>query len=165
MGTELLWYGYNTHGRGTRTHLFPIAATGHEPSGRIFVTDTPPIIEPSPPPSRTPSSPGHWQGTDLLLTVHVQPRASRVRVLGLHGTALKVALTAPPVEGAANQALRQWLAKAFHVAKSRVSIVTGEHSRHKRVRIQSVNATDVRAFFQRWELPEPTGGVPPTGLP
>lgn len=102
------------------------------------------------------TSPGRWQGTDLLLAVRVQPRASRVRVLGLYGMAIKLALTAPPVEGAANQALCRWLADELRVAKSQVNIVTGEHSRNKQARIQAVDVTAVRAFFQRWQLPEPT---------
>ena len=106
--------------------------------------------------NNTPRSPGCWQGDALLLVVRVQPRASRVRVLGVHdGTALKIALTAPPVEGAANQALCQWLAEELRIAKSRITIVSGEHSRNKRVRIQTADATAVRAFFQKWQLPEP----------
>lgn len=101
-------------------------------------------------------SPGQWQGVDLLLTVRVQPRASRVGVVGMQGAAIKLALTAPPVEGAANRALCRWLAEEFRIAKGRVRVVTGEHSRDKRVCIQGVDAEEVRAFFQRWQLPEPT---------
>ncbi|MEO5350713.1 MAG: DUF167 family protein [Magnetococcus sp. YQC-3] len=98
---------------------------------------------------------GHWQGSDLLLEVRVQPRASRVRVLGLHGAAIKIALTAPPVEGAANQALCEWLADELRVAKGRITIVAGAHAREKRLRIESADAEAVGSFCRRWQLPEP----------
>ena len=91
----------------------------------------------------------------MMLRVRVQPRASRVRVLGVQDSALKLALTAPPVEGAANRALCQWLSGELRVAKSRISIVAGERSRNKRVRIQGVDASVMRAFFQKWQRPEP----------
>ncbi|MBF0463325.1 MAG: DUF167 domain-containing protein [Magnetococcales bacterium] len=101
------------------------------------------------------TTPGHWHGADLVWEIRVQPRASRTRILGLHGGAIKIALTAPPVEGAANEALCQWLADELRVAKGRVSIVSGGHARTKRVCIQAADATCVRAFCQRWQLPEP----------
>lgn len=100
-------------------------------------------------------SPGRWQGVDFLLTVRVQPRASRVGIVGMQGAAIKLALAAPPVEGAANRALCQWLAAEFRVAKGRVQVVAGERSRDKRVCIQGADAGAVNAFFQRWQLPEP----------
>lgn len=100
---------------------------------------------------------GRWQGSDLLLEVRVQPRASRVRVLGMHGGAVKISLTAPPVEGAANQALCQWLADELQVAKGRVAVVFGEHAREKRLRIESADPVAVRDFCRRWQLPEPVG--------
>lgn len=100
--------------------------------------------------------PCRWQGADLLLAIRVQPRASQVRVLGIHNAAIKIALTAPPVEGAANQALCRWLAKELGVAKCQVNIVTGEHSRNKQIRIKAVDKTSARTFCQRWQLPEPT---------
>ncbi|MEO5340810.1 MAG: DUF167 family protein [Magnetococcus sp. MYC-9] len=100
------------------------------------------------------TTPGRWQGSDLLLAIRVQPRASRVAVLGLQDTAIRIALQAPPVEGAANQALCQWLAHELRVAKGRVSVMAGEHARDKRVRVQGVDAAAVRDFCRRWQLPE-----------
>ena len=76
--------------------------------------------------------------------VRVVPRASRDRVVGVVGGALKVTLTAPPVEGAANAALCKLLAKALGVAKSSVEIVRGERGRTKRVRVRGVNAETLR---------------------
>lgn len=96
-----------------------------------------------------------WRGPDAYLRVRVQPRASRVQLLGVHGSAIKVALTAPPVEGAANDALCRWLADALRVAKSRVTVVSGARSRNKRVRVEAADADVVFAFCHRWQLPEP----------
>ena len=67
--------------------------------------------------------------------VAVQPRASRAAIEGGLGEALKVRLTAPPVDGAANKQCVELLAKAFGVPKSKVVIVSGASSKRKRVRI------------------------------
>lgn len=74
-------------------------------------------------------------GTDLVLSVYVQPRASRNQVCGIQGEELKVRLTSPPVDGAANKLCREFFADLFGVAKSSVEIISGETSRHKRLRI------------------------------
>ena len=76
-----------------------------------------------------------WDGEDLLLAVHLQPKASKDEFAGLHGDRLKIRLTAPPVEGKANAHLMAFLAKAFGVPKSQVSLESGELNRQKRVRI------------------------------
>ncbi|MBF0627376.1 MAG: YggU family protein [Magnetococcales bacterium] len=90
-----------------------------------------------------------WDGTDLILTVRVQPRASRERVLGVQEDALRIALTAPPVEGAANEALSRLLAKELEVATGRVRIVQGEQARNKVVRIAGADQAKVTAWRQR----------------
>ena len=77
-----------------------------------------------------------WDGEDLLLDCHLQPKASRDEFTGLHGDRLKIRLTAPPVEGKANAQLLAFLGKAFGVAKSQVSLESGQQSRQKRVRIK-----------------------------
>lgn len=69
----------------------------------------------------------------LHLSLYLQPRSSRDAFLGLHGNELKVAITAPPVDGKANAHLLKWLAKECGVAKSRVELVAGDSSRHKKV--------------------------------
>ncbi|KFZ39258.1 hypothetical protein HR45_02400 [Shewanella mangrovi] len=73
----------------------------------------------------------------LLLRVYVQPKASRDQWCGLHGDEVKLAITAPPVDGKANQHIVKLLAKAFKVAKSQVHIVKGELGRHKQIRIDT----------------------------
>lgn len=68
-----------------------------------------------------------------LLDVRVQPRASRSEILGLRDGALRVRLTAPPVDGAANAALIEVLSKRLGLRKADLEIVSGAHGRQKRV--------------------------------
>ena len=78
-----------------------------------------------------------WDGADLILECHLQPAARSDDFAGLHGDRLKIRLTAPPVEGKANAQLLAFLAGAFGVAKSQVSLESGELNRQKRVRIRA----------------------------
>jgi hypothetical protein len=82
----------------------------------------------------------------VRFSVHVQPRASRSEVAGLHGDALKVRLTAPPVEGAANDELVALLAKQLGVARSAVQLVRGARGRRKIVQVHGVTVEVVRAL-------------------
>lgn len=74
----------------------------------------------------------------VRLTLHVQPRASRTEVAGRHGDALKVRLAAPPVDGAANDALLRFLADTLGVPRSGVTLVGGTSSRRKVVLVAGV---------------------------
>jgi uncharacterized protein (TIGR00251 family) len=65
------------------------------------------------------------------ITIHIQPGASRSELAGEHGDALKVRISARPVEGAANAALAEFMALCLGVARRKVRIVRGEKSRHK----------------------------------
>lgn len=76
-----------------------------------------------------------YQGPDLILQLYIQPKASRDQLIGLHGTEIKLAITAPPVEGKANAHIQKLLAKMFTVSKSQVVLTKGELSRHKQVQI------------------------------
>lgn len=79
-----------------------------------------------------------WQSpTELVLQVRVQPRASRDEIVGPHGEALKVRITAPPVEGRANEHLLRFLAAAFGVARRQVQLAQGAGSRVKRITVSS----------------------------
>jgi uncharacterized protein (TIGR00251 family) len=71
----------------------------------------------------------------LTFKVRVAPRSSRNEIVGEHDGALRVRLTAPPVEGAANAALVRTLARAFDVSPSSVAIISGATSRTKTVSI------------------------------
>lgn len=77
----------------------------------------------------------------LTLVLHVQPGAKKTGFAGLHGEAMKIRLAAPPVDGKANAALCAFLAAFCEVPKSAVSLVSGETSRAKRVRIVQVSST------------------------
>ena len=76
-------------------------------------------------------------GVVLVLTLHVQPGAKRTEVAGTHGDALKMRLAAPPVDGKANAELLRFLAGAFGVPRHAVTLVRGEMSRQKTVRIEA----------------------------
>ena len=72
--------------------------------------------------------------------IHAQPKASRTELAGQHGDFLKIRLAAPPSEGAANDALRRFLADRFDLPLADVQLVSGQNSRHKRVLLHGVAA-------------------------
>jgi hypothetical protein len=76
-------------------------------------------------------------GPDLVLQVQIQPRASSDAIAGVLGDRLKIRLTAPPVEGKANEHLIAWLARLFGVPKSQVILERGASSKCKQLRIRS----------------------------
>jgi uncharacterized protein (TIGR00251 family) len=78
-----------------------------------------------------------WDGPNLMLRLRIQPRASKDEFAGPYGNTLKIRLTAPPVNGKANEHLRAFLSKKFGVAKSQVTVLSGDTSREKWVRISS----------------------------
>jgi uncharacterized protein len=82
----------------------------------------------------------------ILFRVRVQPRASHDAIEGEHASALKVRLTAPPLEGRANESLRRLLAERLNVPVSAVRIVSGENSRNKRVSVAGVTRAQVLAL-------------------
>ncbi len=75
--------------------------------------------------------------------VRVQPRASRNAIAGEMGDALRIALTAPPVEGKANEACVEFLANLLKVSRSSVTIASGESSRNKVVRVAGMSASEL----------------------
>ncbi len=84
------------------------------------------------------------QGEDsVTIAVQVVPRASRNEVAGAQGDLLKVRITAPPVEGAANEALLAFLAGALGVHKRDLSLASGEHARRKLVRNHGLDAKTI----------------------
>ena len=84
------------------------------------------------------------RGGAVRFAVRVQPRAARSEVSGLHGGALKVRLQAPPVDGAANEALVALLAEELKVGRRQVRIVAGASSRAKVVEVDGVEPARVR---------------------
>lgn len=85
----------------------------------------------------------------IILNLHIQPRASKNQVCGLQDNALKIRLTSPPVDGAANKLCREFLAELLDVPKSAVEILSGETSRHKRVRVSCIDPQHARSIIDR----------------
>ena len=75
----------------------------------------------------------------ITLKIHLQPRASYNEIAGLLGEALKVRVTAPPVGGKANQALRRFIAKQLSLPRSNVQIIHGHNSREKLLLISGIS--------------------------
>ena len=82
-------------------------------------------------------------GEAVLLAVKVTPRASRNAIGGLHGEAMKVKVTAPPVDSAANEALLTLLAEALDCPRQAVQLVRGTTSRHKQIAITGMKLEEI----------------------
>ena len=80
----------------------------------------------------------------LILSIHVQPKASRTGLCGIHGESLKLAITAPPVDGKANREIIVFLAALLKISKKEITIISGAQSRKKRCRIGSLTENEVR---------------------
>jgi uncharacterized protein (TIGR00251 family) len=93
-----------------------------------------------PSPSWIAASPG-----GIVLRLHVQPGASRARVAGVHGDALKLQIRSRPIEGAANRELVAVLAEVLAVRPAAVAVVSGLHARAKRVRVDDIDVATALA--------------------
>ena len=82
--------------------------------------------------------------SQLHLAVYIQPKASKNRLMGCHGTELKIAITAPPVDGKANKAVIAFIAKFFKLAKGDITISRGQQSRHKQLTIKKITYEEAR---------------------
>lgn len=82
--------------------------------------------------------------TQVTLSIRIQPRASKNEIVTMVSGGLKIRLTAPPVDGAANEALVKFLADSLSIPKSHIEIVSGHTSRDKVVRISGINHAEVR---------------------
>jgi hypothetical protein len=89
----------------------------------------------------------------VVLKVSVQPKASRQELSGIREGVLRLRLTAPPVEGAANEACRIFLAELFQISKSRVRIIRGHQSRQKWIQIQGMTSETIVQHLRRLALP------------
>jgi len=88
----------------------------------------------------------HESDGEVRFAVRVQPRASRNAIEGVRNGALRVRLTAPPVEGEANEALVRLLASRLNVPKSAVRILSGTRGRTKQIAARGVTAAQVQAL-------------------
>jgi uncharacterized protein len=85
--------------------------------------------------------------TGVIFRIRVVPRASRCEAAGFQDDALKLRITAPPVEGKANEACITLLAELLGVKKARIEIVAGHGSRTKTVVVKGVKATEIAALI------------------
>jgi len=83
----------------------------------------------------------------VRLRFRVQPRAARTELTGLHGSEIRVRLAAPPVDGAANDALIRFVAERLGVARTRVAITAGQTARSKVLSVTGVTVADAAAAF------------------
>ena len=83
----------------------------------------------------------------VVFNIHVQPRASRCEICPPKDGELRLRLTSPPVEDAANKQCVELIAKALGIAKSRVTIKAGAKSRHKVVKVEGVQSASLAALF------------------
>lgn len=117
----------------------PGRAEAHVPAGRRALNPRP-QCSPVSLPTYVDEAPG-----GCSVSVRVVPRAARQEIAGLRGSSLLVRLSAPPVEGAANEALVAFLADTLRVPRRAVILVSGERSRDKRLRIEGLDAAEAAA--------------------
>jgi uncharacterized protein len=84
---------------------------------------------------------------DHFLKVYLQPKSSRNEIVGPYRDGIKVKITAPPVEGKANEGLIRFLARELNLAPSQIEIIKGHHSREKTLRIDE---TEGLARLTEW---------------
>lgn len=83
----------------------------------------------------------------ITLKIKVQPNASRNELGGVVDGSLRVRLTAPPVEGAANKECIRFLSKELHIAKSRITIIRGQRGREKVLRIEGMKKEELQKIL------------------
>ncbi|MDF1577110.1 MAG: DUF167 family protein [Desulfurivibrionaceae bacterium] len=83
----------------------------------------------------------------LILDLYVQPKSSRTKVAGLHDGAIKLMITAPPVDGKANTQVTTFIAKILGLAKSAVTLQSGHQSRRKRIALTGIEPDEVRRIL------------------
>ena len=79
-----------------------------------------------------------------VLALRIIPRAAKNAIQGVHGDALKIRLCAPPVEGAANSALVEFISDVLSIPRARIQLLSGQTSRNKRVLLAGMKAGDIR---------------------
>jgi hypothetical protein len=83
------------------------------------------------------------------IKINLIPRSSRNQLVSCAGDQFKIKITAPPVDGRANQALTVFLAKKLGIAKSRVEIFSGEKSKQKKIKIDGLTLSEIRTLLEK----------------
>lgn len=81
----------------------------------------------------------------VVLSLYIQPRSSKNQWIGVYGDEVKMKLTAPPVDGAANQCCCKFVAASLSVAASQIQLLSGSTSRHKRILIKGLSLQQIHA--------------------
>jgi len=87
--------------------------------------------------------------TAITIDVLIRPRSSRDEIVGMHEGRLKIKISAPPVDGKANERLTEVLSKAFRVSKSNVEIIRGKSSKLKTVRLTGIDMKTCEEFLSK----------------
>ena len=85
------------------------------------------------------------------IRLHVQPNAKKTEVVGWHGDSLKIRVHAPPVDGAANQAIIDFLALTFSVQKKAISLISGASSRSKMFELSGVSSEELKNWSESFQ--------------
>ena len=94
--------------------------------------------------------PHRWIGPDLELWIRAQPGARRTEAKGAHAGAYKIKIAARAIEGAANDALLDFVAEALQVPRRRCVLVSGETSRQKRIRVEAPDRATAESVLASW---------------
>lgn len=87
-------------------------------------------------------------GNATVISLHLQPGAKRSAICGMFGDALKIAIQAPPVDGKANSALREFLADRLKLPTAAVTLVSGASGRDKRVRVEGIDPEQTQTALE-----------------
>jgi uncharacterized protein (TIGR00251 family) len=85
---------------------------------------------------------------DIILNVLIQPKASKAEIVGPQGESLKIRLTSPPVEGAANEECRSLLSKVLKIPKKKIDIIRGLKSRTKKLRLSGISRVELEKILK-----------------
>jgi hypothetical protein len=93
--------------------------------------------------------PINFKDESFILSLYIQPKASRNQSLGIYNNAFKLKIKAPPVEGAANRECIKFLSKQLKIPKSSISIISGETGRNKKLAINKPKDQTVKEFKEK----------------
>ncbi len=91
----------------------------------------------------------HSDAGGSVLDCHIQPGASRSRIAGEYDNRVKIAVAAPPVDGKANAALRTFFSKLLKIPAGRITLISGESGRKKRVHFAGISPEKLREALEQ----------------
>jgi hypothetical protein len=97
--------------------------------------------------TRIRKTPDPSRGAETVIQIKLIPRSSKNRILGKDGAVYRVKVTAPPVEGSANDALIQLLSKTLRIPKKDLKILSGQHSRLKSVQVRGLSSEEIACLL------------------